>query len=335
MLLFMRKTKLLGSLVLATISCAAVGQKVASCPIDVPLNVIVRDGRLIRDLRADQFTGETKHDSVRVLAAIDDAGPRRILLILETGRSVPTKIRALESSVVADMLSEARSGDSFALLTTRGFRKALPFDTSPDVIAAAVKELETKAASDGDGSGVLDALLEGAGRFDRSKPGDAIFLMTLGLESEHKASYSSVRKQLANRQVRLFSLQFTPFLAGSVTGGIMRFTPRGVDVIAHPSFVPNDESAGNLSSDSGGYTISETILGDAQHDYAVTSEKLEEIKTAVSRMHSAIMEYYRVTLDTVPSKLSLTLVPDLQNKVPSAMTIYPKQLPTCSASAKR
>jgi hypothetical protein len=322
-------------LVLVVIVGVAIAQGDAvPCSIDIPVNVIVPGGRLIRELKSEQFLAKTKHHSLRVLAANDEAGPRRILLVLEAG--VPAKIRAVESSVVVDMLFEARSQDSFALLTARGPNKTLPFGSSSDAIISAAKELETRTGgSDPDHRGVLDVLLEGAESFHEARPGDSIVLFTLGLESEHKVKYSRVRKELADRQIRLFGLQFDSVMAGSLQGGMLRFTPRGIDELASQAFFPNYEDLGNLSLDSGGYALDENILGDSQRDYKITADKLEEIKTLASRMHSAIQEYYRLTIEATRDPFSLDLTPNVRKKVASALTIYPRQLPACPASQSR
>jgi len=306
------------------------------CAIDIPVNVIVPGGRLIRELKSEQFVAKTKHHPLRVLTANDESGPRRILLVLEAGHGVPAKIRAVESSVVMDMLSEARSQDSFALLTARGPNKALPFGSSSDAIISAAKELETQTGGNYPGGrGVLDVLLDGAESFHEARPGDSIVLFTLGLESEHKVSYSRVRKELADRQIRLFGLQFGPVMAGSLEGGMLMFTPRGIDEWASQAFFPNYEDLGNLSLGTGGYALEENILGDFQRDYKISADKLEEIKTLASRMHSAIQEYYRLNIEPSRDPFSLDLTPNVRKKVPNALTIYPRQLQACSAAQSR
>ena len=206
----------------------------------------------------------------------------------------------------------------------------MPFGSSPDVIISAAKELETQpGGSDPSNDGVLDVLLKGAESFHEPRPGDSIFLFTLGLESEHKVSYSKVQKELADRKIRLFGLQLGPVMTGSSQGGVLRFTPRGVDELASSAFIPDYENVGNLSLSSGGYALGENILGDSQHDYEITAEKLETIKTFASRMQSAITEYYRLTMQTSRDPFSLDLATNVRKKVPSAVTIYPRQLPVC------
>src|SRR5689334_3068412 len=94
-------------------------QRAVTCPfIELPVNIVNRDGRLLRNLKSDQFTAEYKHgNSPKILSVSEDSGPRRVLLVLETGSGVPSRILKVESSVVSNVLSEARHEDSFALLT--------------------------------------------------------------------------------------------------------------------------------------------------------------------------------------------------------------------------
>jgi len=169
----------LASLILSQPALAANNPKDASCTISLPANVVVPDGRLIRDLNASQFVAQAKHESPKVLAATEDSGPRRILLIIETGRHVPERVRTAEYSVVADLLSEARPEDSFGLLTARGPEKEVRFGQPRNAILAAVKELETNTDSKGASNGVLDVLMTAAGWFDQPRPGDAILLMSM------------------------------------------------------------------------------------------------------------------------------------------------------------
>lgn len=336
-----RQAKIILSLVLVATAGAAIAQpNTVPCAIDIPVNVVVPDGRLIRGLKTDQFVAQTNHGPLRVVAATDDSGPRRILLVLETGgkvvqtgRDVPQSVRSAESSIVADMLSEARPEDSFALLTARGPREEVPFGQSRDAIMAAVKEIETQTGGNDYGDGVLDVLSTAAKWFHEPKPGDAIFLMTMGFESEHKTGYSKVQKEMATRQVRVFGLFFAPIIVASPEGGIglARSGAAGSEYVVTYAFIQNQDAA-SLSRSSGGYMIQEDIVGDPQHEYKLTAQKLEELKTAASRMHSAMTGYYRLTLDSSPSQFTLGVAADLRKKVPNAEVIYPAQLPACPAA---
>jgi hypothetical protein len=308
----------------------AANQKDAPCTISFPANVVVPDGRLIRDLNASHFVAQGKHEPVKVVAATEDRGPRRILLVLETGRDVPERVRAAEYSIVADMLSEARPEDSFDLLTTRGPNKEVGFGQSRDAILVAVKELETNTDSKHHGNGVLDALMAAARWFDEPKIGDAILLMSMGLESEHHASFKQVRKELTDRQVRVFSLLFAPRMLGEIYGPLVRLSAAGrPQLLSNPAVFANREDESSLSWGSGGYSVQVDIVGDGQREERLTDDKLEALITAASRMQSAITEYYRLTLNPSLVQVTLGLASDLKNKVPNAVVVYPTQLPAC------
>jgi hypothetical protein len=317
------------SLISSSQALSAVSKNAAPCTISLPANVVVADGRLIRDLNAGHFVAQVKHEPVKVIAATEDSGPHRILLVLETGRHVPERVRAAEYSIVADVLSEARPEDSFGLLTARGLEKRVGFGESRNAILAAVGELESNIDSKDRGNGVLDALMAAAGWFDQPRLGDAILLMTMGLESEHHASFKQVRKVLTDRQVRIFSLRFAPRVWGTITGPTVRLSPTGPEFVFNQTFVPNMEDEGSLSWASGGYSVQVDIVGGGQREERLNDEKLEALKTAASRMQSAITEYYRLTVNSSPAQITLGLASDLKNKVPNAVVIYPAQLPAC------
>lgn len=294
--------------------------------------IVNRDGRLLRNLKTDQFTAEFKHGpSPKILSATEDSGPRRILLVLETGSRVPTKILSVEASVVSDVLSEARAQDSFALLTARGPKKELRFGVPREAVLEATKDLisQNQAAP---GVGVLDTLLEGTSWFSEPKPGDSVLLLTLGFDSEHKADYREVQRELASRQVRLFSIQFAPGVMGTVggtkitrSGGVTWVQPEILDFTSVPLATANGQTVGVMSWTSGGYALEENMLGDPQHDYEITAKDVEAVKTAASRMQSAIEQYYHVYLDRPGKELSFGLALDVQKKVPGAQAIYPRQ----------
>ncbi len=319
----------LPSLLLSSQTPFASELKDTACTVSLPSNVVVPDGRLIRGLNASQFVAQAKHGSATVIAATEDSEPRRILLVLETGRHVPERVRAAEYNIVADMLSEARSEDAFGLLTARGPKKELRFGQSRDAILAAVKELQTDTHSKGSSSGVLDTLMAAAVWFAQPKPGDAILLMSMGFESKHDASFKQVYKQLTDRRVRVFSLLLGTRLAGTISGGMISFTPGQSGWIMTPNYYPNREDEGALSWGSGGYSVQVDIVGSGQWEQRLTTEKLEALKTAASRMQSAITEYYRLDLNSPQAQITLGLTPDVKNKVHDAVVIYPRHLPAC------
>lgn len=310
---------------------SSTGSPKDSCTIVLPVNVIVPDGRLIRDLPDAEFVAEGKREPAKIVEVIRDRGPRRILLLVETGRNVPKRVRVAESGIVADMLSEARPDDSFALLTARGKIKEVRFGESPDTISTSLKELETATGTEQKGNGVLDALDAAVGWFAQPRVGDSIVLMSTGLQTEHQAGFKQVRQEMTARQIRVFSLLFAPRIYGTIVAPTVRFSSTGPQVIFDQTYFPNSEDEASLSWATGGYSVQVDIVGDSQREERLTDQKLEDLKTAASRMQSAITEFYRLTVSAPTGRLALGLSSDIKEKVPQALILYPRQLPPCQS----
>jgi hypothetical protein len=193
------------------------------------------------------------------------------------------------------MLSEARPEDSIALLTAGGPKMQVQFGGPRDAILKAVSDLEIQPPGREQPGGVLDAILEGANWFQKPRPGDSIFLLTLGFDSEHKTDYRYVQEELTRRRrLRLFSIQFAPGVIGTAGGntltksnGVTWVMSEVGNFTAVPPSVINNQNVTNMSWTTGGYSVEENILGDPQHDYKVTANDLDTIKTAASRMQIA------------------------------------------------
>ena len=133
--------------------------------------------------------------------------------------------------------------------------------------------------------------------------------------------------------MRIFSLLLGLRLAGTYIGPVVSsYVPGGLEPLIDPSYFPNREDEDSLSWGSGGYSVQLDIVGGGQWEQQLTNKKLEALKTAASRMQSAITEYYRLTLDSSPAQITLGLASDLKNKVPNAIVIYPRQFLACAVT---
>jgi hypothetical protein len=82
----------------------------------------------------------SKGNSVPVTSIETRRGPRHILFVVETGKQVPADAKRV--GVISEILAKADSGDSFALITTRGPRSEVRFGAAKEVIAASAKEVQ-------------------------------------------------------------------------------------------------------------------------------------------------------------------------------------------------
>src|SRR5438552_15131417 len=82
------------SLVCALSLCEPARTQQVSCtPVELPVNVILPDGRLVRGLQRDHLVALAKKDRLKIESITQDAGPRRILFVLDTGRDLPSEAR--------------------------------------------------------------------------------------------------------------------------------------------------------------------------------------------------------------------------------------------------
>lgn len=301
------------------------------CDAELPVNVVLPDASLVRGLGPENFVARTKREPLRIGSFTTDTGPRRILFVVETGKQLPEAARTVEAAVLSHILSIARPEDSFALLTARGPRREVRFGSNRDAVNASVHELGEAPRGKNQENGVLDALLEGAEWFQEARPGDAIIVMTMGIESAHKASYSKVRTALAAQRIRLFGFQLGQKIAGFYQTAVAPGIWGQFSVQAFVS--PNEENVFALSFESGGFVCNENTGGDPWRQYKLTEERLEIVKILGQQMHKAATNYYSLRAEFPRRNYVIDLADPMKQKLPQAMVTYPRRLPDCAPGA--
>jgi len=250
-------------------------------------------------------------------------GPRRVVFVADDGKEVNAPGRKIEATVITGILSKARAGDSFALLTARGPRVALRLGSRRETIEAAAEKLGAPAGGQSDGEGVLDALLEASTWLQPPRPGDSIFLVAMHLEGRNKTGVSRVRKALETGRIRLFGFQLGP-----------KGSPGVGDVVAR-SFARSSTSGEwtdgmfPLSRGTGGATAWENT---EDHWYALRETRLQRLADIAGQMYNAITGYYVLELSSVTPDLSIRLSPEFQKPLLVPMDVlYPRDLPPCKS----
>ncbi|MBZ5543683.1 MAG: hypothetical protein LAO07_08390 [Acidobacteriia bacterium] len=280
----------------------------------------------VTNLSADAFVARDKKGPIRVLSATYDRGPRRVILVAENGKKMPAAARKIEAAVISDVLSKARTEDSFALLTARGPRVDLHFGSSREAIRAAAEQLENPPRGKPGKGGVLDAVLEATTWFQPPRAGDSIFVLALHAESKHRASFSEVRATLAVGHIRVFACEL---------GQISQPNPEDLQ---HTSFdggyssttyipVGNVDHLVALSNGSGGLTVGEDT---EKRNYTLSDGRLKRLQYEAEIMYKAVTEHYLVGLDSASPNLSIRLASSVLSGTPWATVSYPTYLPPCS-----
>jgi len=281
----------------------------------------------VHDLSADAFIARDERHGIRIKSVALDRGPRRIVFVPENGKKMPEAARKIEGAVISRVLSRARPEDSFALLTAGGPRMELPFGSSRDALRAAAEELRNLPKGESAGQGVLDAVLEASTWFQPPQTGDAVFVITMGLERKHKARFPNVRDAVAARRVRVFAFQLGEYSYKDLIGGgaseswLLR--DLGSSVVL--------DQARALAEATGGASVLENT--EEGKEYKLTDERLQELARNGEQMYRAITEYYLLQLDSAGPDLFIGLAPPVLEQLPWASVVYPKSLPPCSGPA--
>jgi len=195
------------------------------CSLNIPVNVVLPNGALVRKLGPQAFVVQTKGSTIPAASISNKSGPCRILVVVESGGRLRKVSREVTHLFLSELLANARAQDSFALLTVRGPRIEVPFGASREAVLAAVNDLlnPPKANNQPD----MDELVpEAINWFKQPLPGDSIVLLTMGTDDERNTPHREIATALAANRVRLFGLQLgrLPLLG---LGRYRRFRQRG------------------------------------------------------------------------------------------------------------
>lgn len=299
--------------------------------MEVPVNVILPDGKLVRGLQRDHLVVQVKHDKLKIESITPDTGPRRILFVLDAGRDLPRDARKAEAEVVSYIISRAPADTSFALITARGATTEVRFEETREKVAAAITQLSDSSGSGSSQLGALDALSEGIEWFKKPLLGDAIVVMMSEIENNKHSRYSTVASALTDHHIRLFSFLLGPLMAGTLYTDITT-NYRG-HLTATSTLLLNEENLSALTWNSGGYLVVENAKN-AWREYKLTDAHLDELRHEGWQMYGAVAEIYRVMVAPPARSVhregwTLELTDPIRNRVPQAKVLYPRELPAC------
>jgi hypothetical protein len=297
------------------------------CVLEVPAIVALPDATLVQGLAADGFAAHDERGPAKIELVNSDRGPRRILFIVETGKQVPLEVRKIQAEILKAILELARPEDSFALLTTRGPRREVPFGAAREALTSAMNEIGTGISGKNQEGGTMDTIFEGIDWFQGHKIGDAILVLTIGLESNHRVSFARVRDGLTNAHIHVFGFQLGPIIAGYYqtgfgTGPIGQTVPTAwID--------PNHENLFALSRYTGSFVTLENAEGDPWKEYKLTDERMRAIRHVAQQVYKAIVEFYRIQIKGSSRNTEIGLADSIRKQLPRAEVIYPRNIQNC------
>lgn len=294
----------------------------------------------VGELPESAFIAHGKENPVSVRSATIDRGPHRIIFVAENGKQMPEAARRIEAAVISDIVSNARAEDSFALLTSRGPPVEVRLGPGRDTIRTVAEQLRNPPASKSEGQGVLDTVLEATTWFQPPKPGDAIVLCALGLDSKHRVGFHEVLAAVAAGHVRVFGFEFA-----KVSQPDMQLTfPRLDSLFSIPeSGFGNIDHLFALTAASGGWADQEDteqryqnqLVGGhlKQVKYQLTQERLSGLQADAESMYKAISDYYLLEIKSTDQQVAVGLTPSVLRQLPWVTLNYPHYPLTCPSVA--
>ncbi len=186
------------------------------------------DGKPPNGVVAGGFTAVLNGDPVRVTSVARYKGPRRVVIVLDTSRSMTDKIH-YELALARSLIASAPPEDAFAILSfSRAIQQQVGFQQGREAVLMRIDSLSqtnwTRDKSRGE-TVLLDALMAALDMLRPARIGDAIYVISDGEDNASRTSQTEVTKRMESEQVRCFwaatieSKMTTTILSPSVSNG--------------------------------------------------------------------------------------------------------------------
>jgi hypothetical protein len=302
----------------------------SNCNVTLPVTVFLPDGALVRKLGKDEFVAKRKQITLSIVSLAVNNGPKRTVFVVETGKQVPKAARSIETNVLSDIISDSRSEDSFALIAGHGPHNEVRFGESRDTLRTAILGLEDVPKGQNRQNGILDAVQKAVSWLQPHQPGDAIVVMTMGIENQLSTNnFKKTRDLLTLDCIRVFGFQLGPIVAGFYGTGVAPLPGR-------PGFIPsayvspNEESLNALSSQTGGFIFIEDT-DSSTRIYKLLPERLGLLRQGGKQIYKAIKEYYLLTISS-PDTFEIDVSGAVRAAMPKVLVTYPRKKNYCPES---
>jgi hypothetical protein len=325
-------------LILSLLCLMLTGGVLAQQACDLPVDVVgvekgKTNGGIIRGLQASDLAVTKGNDHLSIGSLTYDAGPRRILLVIDTARALPSDARKAEAQIALYLLAHARPIDSFALITARGTAREVKFEQGRDAVKEAVQDLSNDPREKPNDVGVLDAVERGIEWMGSPKPGDSIFLLVMDSEGNHKTNAKKVAQELEDHHIRLFGMAF-----GFVN---MKSTVKSYQDFSRLGFGESKPLTGEINMSNGDQLLAPLVLNSGGFLHALDTmderrvfklaESMPGLQQAGMQFYQIIAEYYHLKV-TVPGHLAnwtVNLSPAGLEKWTPYLSVYPQTVNSC------
>jgi hypothetical protein len=280
----------------------------------VAVNVVDEQGRQVTGLKAENFRGKFRGQAVKIVSAEWDAGPRRIVVLLDMSESmdgVPGKWSYAQTAFKG-LLAHEPEGARLALVTFDGGpEKRIGTEEWGEAAGLALGELE-KPGKREKGSrltGFLDAVEAGLELLGEARAGDVLYVISDGWSV---GGESEPFDKVFCRGVRVFAFGFVERNTG------------GVDFRT-------------LARDTGGDSLTAVFGFALRESRSKAYVPLEGVPPSLVQMYRQMGEAYRVEVE-LPREVDKTrgweleVVDERAKKMKGVRVVYPRKLVPCGGS---
>ena len=298
---------------------------------DIPVGVISRNGDIFRGLAVEDFVGRIQKKAVTVKALAYDDGPRRVLIVADVNRKLSTDSRKAEDEMIKTLLSNARAGDTFAIMPARGPGQDVKFTEDHEAISQALGQ--TGEGKRGKDPGVLDTVMVGIEWFGPPQPGDAIVVIAADMEGNRKANARMVAKALHDNHIRMFGLALGPVETKNKVASHFSGLSLSEAVVGEIVYDTGDEHFFPLTTNSGGLVLS-VMNADPRRTYSMSDARLaQSVRQKARSVSNMISAYYKMQVEPPrsprPEDWSLTINEEIQKHSRPMFILYPHELGPC------
>ena len=330
----MRKPAL-AVLLFSLVSTSAAAQCDSCLNRTVTVNVFDGTGNPVKSLGKANFRAVMHKREVGIVSASYDAGPHRIVILLDTSGSMISGAKWKAAVAVAEALvSWASPQSSLALLNfTDHVEDKIGFSHGRKEVADELAKLESTRWREIKGprkTAVLDALLEALSLLQPAHSGDAICLISDSYDNASETRQSQMNQALLTSGVRLFG--FAPLDRRESGGSSVPMSRLGPGQVRE------------LTETTGGSFYAFTALWDrigfsAPGQVQLSPQDREALLSASQVLSFELSEFYRlqIALPEVPDKArrwTLELVDSGGKRNPHFQLVYPRLLANCQSGEK-
>src|ERR1700722_18937745 len=259
----------------------------------VPVSIVRRGGAKAPELTTANFVASYKGKAVRVGSVSVDNSVRRIVLLLDVSDSMLGRNSEADWNFPLDVAKNLLTAmPSSSAIGLSAFGTELGHVISPtndreklqDELEAVRKARWSFSKHDQPDTSIRDAVIAGAKLFDHPQLGDAMYIITDGIDNMSESGIEEVYEALACRGIRLFTFIVSARADYRITSAASS----------------GQRTMRDLSEDTGGYSILELLPSgapDHRRDFFDKSGKATTLGEALIFQYRAILDVYRLSVE--------------------------------------